>query len=99
MDTFIILSKYTSEGRKYATPEAARKRWTTIAASLEKTLGGKVLSHHVTMGDYDSVVIVTIQPNQDFRMFQCLNLLQQPGDVDITVMKAWDFDQFAPLAK
>lgn len=99
MDTFIILSKYTSEGRKYDTPEAARKRWNTIAASLEKTLNGKVLAHYVAMGEYDSVVIFSIPPGQDFRVLQCLKVLQQPGDVEIKVMKAWEFDQFAPLAK
>jgi uncharacterized protein with GYD domain len=96
MDTFIILSKYTSQGRKYAKPELARKRWEVIAASLEKTLKGKVQSHYVTMGGFDSVVTFSIPPGQDFHMFQCLNFLQEPGDVEITVMRAWEFDQFAP---
>jgi len=30
-------------------------------------------------------------------MFQCLIALQAPGDVEITVMPAWEFDFFAPL--
>ena len=96
MDTFIILSKYTSQGRKYARPEHARKRWEVIAASLEKTLKGKVLSHYVTLGGYDSVVTVAIPPGQDLHMFQCLTFLQEPGDVDLTVMRAWEFDEYAP---
>ena len=99
MDTFIILSKYTPEGRKYAGPDLARKRWAVIAASLEKTLQGKVLSHHVTMGNYDSVVIFAIPPGRQFQLFQCLIALQVPGDVEITVMPAWEFDTFAPPAK
>jgi hypothetical protein len=45
------------------------------------------------------VVTFSIPPGQDFHMFQCLIGLQAPGDVEITVMRAWDFDQFAPLAK
>ena len=97
MDTFVILSKYTPAGRKYANPDDARKRWAVIAASLQKTLSGKIHSHHVTMGSYDSVVIFSIPPGQQFHMFQCLIALQAPGDVEITVMPAWDFDFFAPL--
>jgi len=50
MDTYVILSKYTSEGWKYAGPDDARKRWEVIAASLQKTLNGKVLAHYVCMG-------------------------------------------------
>lgn len=96
MDTYIILSKYTSEGRKYARPEHARRRWEVIAASLEKTLKGKVQSHFVTQGGYDSVVTFSIPPGQDFKMFQCLTFLQEPGDVEITVLRAWDFDKYAP---
>lgn len=99
MDTYIILSKYTPEGRKHAKPDDARRRWQVIAASLQNTLKGKVQSHYVTMGGYDSVVTFSIPPGQDFHMFQCLIGLQAPGDVEITVMRAWDFDQFAPLAK
>ncbi len=98
-DTFIILSKYTSQGRKFAKPEAARKRWGVIAASLKNTLKGEVQSHYVTMGGYDSIVTVSIAPNQDFKMFQCLTALQEPGDVEISVMRAWDFDKFAPPPK
>jgi uncharacterized protein with GYD domain len=99
MDTFIILSKYTSQGRKFATPEDARRRWNTIAASLENTLKGKVQSHYVTMGGYDSVVTFVIPPGQHFTLLKCLTILQEPGDVEITVLQAWEFDQFAPPAK
>ncbi len=99
MDTFVILSKYTPEGRKYAKPDLARKRWEVIAASLKKTLNGQILSHYVTLGGYDSVVIFSIPPGQHFHMFQCLIALQEPGDVELTVMPAWDFDQFAPPVK
>jgi uncharacterized protein with GYD domain len=99
MDTFVILSKYTPEGRKYARPDLARKRWDVIAASLQKTLGGAVLAHYVTLGPYDSLAIISIRPAQHFHMFQCLVAAQEPGDVEITVMPAWEFDQFAPPAK
>jgi uncharacterized protein with GYD domain len=99
MDTFIILSKYTSQGRKYANPDDARKRWDVIAASLAKTLKGEVKSHYVTMGGYDSVVTFSVPPGQDFHIFQCLNFLQAPGDVEITLLRAWEFDAFAPLVK
>jgi uncharacterized protein with GYD domain len=96
MDTHIILSKYTSQGRQYVTPGAARTRWDIIAASLQNTLKGQVLSHYVTMGGYDSVVIFAIPPNQDYELFRCLTALLQPGDVEITVLRAWEFDKFAP---
>jgi len=99
MDTYIILSKYTPAGRQYAMPIPARKRWEVIAASLQSTLKGTIHSHHVTMGGYDSVVTFSIPPGQEFHLFQCLIALQQPGDVEITVMRAWDFDTFAPPAK
>lgn len=99
MDTYIILSKYTPAGRKYARPEHARKRFEVIAASLQKTLQGKVLSHYVTMGNYDSVLTFAIQPGRQFQLFQCLVGAQEPGDVEITVMPAWEFDTFAPPAK
>lgn len=96
MDTFIVLSKYTPQGRKYAKPEYARKRWEVIAASLEKTLQGKVLSHYVTMGDYDSVLTIAIPSSRHLQLFQCLIPVQEPGDVELTVMRAWEFDEFAP---
>ena len=60
MDTYVILSKYTSQGRKYATADQARKRWDVIAASLQSTLKGTILSHYVTLGSYDSVVTFTL---------------------------------------
>ena len=99
MDTFVILSKYTPGGRKYAKPDQARKRWEFIAASLQNTLKGKVLAHYVTMGPYDSVVIIEIPPGRHFQLLQCLIPLQEPGDVELTVMPAWEFDTFAPPAK
>jgi uncharacterized protein with GYD domain len=98
MDTYVILSKYTSQGRQYATPDQARKRWDVIAASLKSTLQGTILSHYVTLGAYDSVLTFTIPPNQDFRFLQCINQLLKPGDVEITILRAWEFDQFAPPA-
>ena len=95
MDTFVILSKYTPAGRKYANPDDARKRWEVIAASLQKTLNGKPLAlrHPGELrfgGDF------SIPPGQQFQMFQCLIALQAPGDVEITVMPAWDFDFRSP---
>jgi uncharacterized protein with GYD domain len=95
-DTYIILSKYTSEGRKHQRPDHARQRWEVIEHSLRNTLKGTVLSHHVTMGGYDSVVIFTLPPGQDFHLFQCIVLAQQPGDVELTILRGWDFDKFAP---
>jgi uncharacterized protein with GYD domain len=99
MDTYIILSKYTSLGWKYAAPDDARKRWDVIAASLQKTLNGTVLANYVSMGGYDSVTIIAIPPGQDFQIFQCMRFLQQPGDVEITVLRAWEFDAYAPPKK
>jgi uncharacterized protein with GYD domain len=99
MDTFVILSKYTPAGRKYANPNDARKRWDVIEASLKNTLGGTVIAHYVTLGPYDSVLIFAIRPAQHFHLFQCLVAAQEPGDVEITVMPAWEFNQFAPAAK
>jgi uncharacterized protein with GYD domain len=101
MDTYVVLMRYTSEGRKFATPVHARKRWTTIETSLKNTLRGEVLSHYVTMGAYDSVVtfrIPTDDPERDFALFQCLIYLQVPGDIEVTVLRAWEFNQFAPVA-
>jgi uncharacterized protein with GYD domain len=99
-DTYVVLMRYTSEGRKHALPEHARKRWTTIEASLRNTLKGEVLSHYVTMGAYDSIVTFRIpsEPGIDFVLFQCLVYLQVPGDIEVTVMRAWEFNQFAPPA-
>jgi uncharacterized protein with GYD domain len=99
MDTFVILSKYTPAGRKYSKPDDARKRWDVIENSLKKTLGGTVIAHYVTLGPYDSVLIFAIRPSQHFQLFQCLVAAQEPGDVELTVMPAWEFNQFAPPAK
>ena len=96
MDTYVVLAKYTSEGRKFATPDHARKRWDTIANSLKSTLGGELQSHYVTMGGYDAVVTFRIPPGRDFQLFQCFVYLQVPGDIEITVLRAWEFNQFAP---
>ncbi len=98
MDTYVVLMRYTSEGRKFATADHARKRWSTIEASLKNTLQGEVLSHYVTMGAYDAVVTFRIPPGRDFQLFQCLIYLQVPGDVEIAVLRAWEFNQFAPIA-
>lgn len=98
-DIFIILSKYTTAGRKFAKPEYARKRFETIAASLQRTLNGRVLSHYVTLGNYDSVLTFEIPPGRQLQLYQCLVGAQEPGDVEITVMPAWEFDKYAPPAK
>jgi uncharacterized protein with GYD domain len=99
MDTYIVLLKYTSAGRRFAGPEYARRRWELIETSLKQTLKGEVLSSFVSMGEYDAVVTFSIPPHQDFHLFQCLQTLQEPGDVELTVLRAWTFEEFAGKAK
>lgn len=94
VDIYVFLMKYTEAGVKYADAEHSKARWKQIESSLQGTLGGKVLSHYVCTGPYDAVVTVQVKPGQDFQIFQCLRILRAVGDVEITVLRAFEFGQF-----
>jgi uncharacterized protein with GYD domain len=71
-------------------------RLEVILASLDKTLHGNLVSLHATMGEYDFVAIVDIPKDQDLTIYDCLKALRSPGDVEITILRAFDYREAYP---
>jgi uncharacterized protein with GYD domain len=94
MDIYVFLVKYTQAGVKYGDAEHAKSRWQQIEASLQRTLGGRLISHYVCLGPYDGVVTLEVPPGRDFQLFQCLRGIRAVGDIELTVLRAFDFRVF-----
>ncbi len=93
-DKYIVLIKYTETGAKnYRNPKHAQRRREEGVNSLRNTLSGRMLAHYVTMGAYDQVFIMEIPSGQDGTVQQCLVNLRGTGDFEITVLRAFEFDE------
>lgn len=93
-DKYIILIKYTSSGAKnYRDPKHAQRRRDASIESLRSTLSGHMLAHYATMGAYDQVFVMEIPAGQDDRVFQCILNLHATGEFEVTVLRAFEFDE------
>jgi uncharacterized protein with GYD domain len=93
VDRYIFLLKLV--GKFGADPELG-ERLQTILTSLKNTLNGRLVSLHATMGEYDFVAIVDIPEGQDKLLYSCLKALRSPGDIDLTILRAFDYQQIFP---
>jgi len=94
MATYILLARFTQKGRERikdgpARIEAARK-------TLE-SLGGKLRSIYLTMGQYDSVAVVEA-PN-DEALARCSIAISAEGNVKLESLRAFDESQYKELIK
>ncbi len=92
MPTYILLSRFTQQGRKSikdgpARIEAARK-------TLE-SLGGKIRSIHLTLGQYDSVAVVEAPDDEALARFSIA--VGAKGNVQIESLRAFDEKQYKSL--
>jgi len=89
-DRYIFLLTFVG---KLGDSAAIASRLKVILESLKKTLSGELVSLHVTMGDYDFVAIVDIPKDKDRTILDCLRLLRSPGDIRVTILRAFDYQQ------
>jgi uncharacterized protein with GYD domain len=92
MPTYILLTRFTQQGRKNikdgpARIEAARK-------TLE-SLGGKIRSIHLTLGQYDSVAVVEAPDDEALARFSIATGAK--GNVQIESLRAFDEKQYKSL--
>ena len=92
MPTYISLMKYTSQG--IANIKDAPDRIKAARARIE-AVGGKLLSHHVTMGRYD-VVTITEFPN-DEAAATVLLATGARGNLSTETMRAFTEEEFAGI--
>jgi uncharacterized protein with GYD domain len=93
MDRYIFLLRLVG---KFGDKTEIASRLRLILDSLEHTLRGRLISLHATLGEYDFVAIVDIPEGQDMIVFDCLKLMRSPGDVDLTILRAFDYRQVYP---
>ncbi len=94
MPTYIVLARFTQQGRERikdgpARIEAARK-------TLD-SLGGKLRSIHLTMGQYDSVAVVEAPNDEALAKFSIAVSAQ--GNVQLESLRAFDENQYKELLK
>jgi len=92
MPTYILLTRFTQQGRKNikdgpARIEAARK-------TLE-SLGGNIRSIHLTLGQYDSVAVVEAPDDEALARFSIATGAK--GNVQIESLRAFDEKQYKSL--
>lgn len=93
MDRYIFLLRLVG---KFGDKSAIGSRLRVILDSLEKTLRGRLVSLHATMGEHDFVAIVDIPKDQDLTILDCLKALRSPGDVELTILRAFDYREAYP---
>ncbi len=93
MPTFICLLNWTDQGAK--TAKDADKRYRASQALAEK-LGGKLLSSHITTGQYD--VIATLEMPDGQAMVKFSVALSASGNARTTTVRAYPPEEFASLA-
>ncbi len=92
MPTYILLARFTQQGRESikdgpARIEAARK-------TLE-SLGGKIRSIHLTLGQCDSVAVVEAPDDEALARFSMS--VGAKGNVQIESLRAFDENQYKSL--
>jgi uncharacterized protein with GYD domain len=90
--TYISLTKYTSQG--ITNIKDAPERIKAAHAAIEAA-GGKMLSYHVTMGQYDSVAIVE-SPDDETALTMLLALGTQ-GNISTETMRAFTEEEFTGI--
>ncbi len=92
MPTYISLMKYTTQG--IGSIKDAPDRLKASRAAIEAA-GGKMLSYHVTMGQYDGVAITEF-PNDELGATVLLSVGSQ-GNLSTETMRAFTEDEFSAI--
>ena len=94
MPTYVTLFKWTEQGVKDVKNAPARFE---AAQKLTESMGGKVLSLYVTMGDYD-IVAVTEGPSDEVASAIALSIASK-GNAKTTTMRAFTESEFSEVVK
>jgi uncharacterized protein with GYD domain len=92
MPTYVVLGKYTEQGGRNIND--AVNRANAVEQRLQQ-VGGKMLSWHMTLGEYDLVTIVEVPSDDD--VLQAVLETAKAGNVRSTTLKAFTRDQVAAV--
>ena len=92
MPRYVSLMKYTSQGS--ANIKDAPDRLKAARSAIEAA-GGQILSYHLTMGQYDGVVITEF-PNDEAAATLLLAIGSQ-GNISTETMRAFTEDEVAGI--
>jgi len=94
MATYILLARFTQKGRERIKDAPARIE---SARKTLESLGGKLRSIYLTMGQYDSVAVVEA-PN-DETLAKCSIAINAAGNVKLESLRAFDESEYKELIK
>ncbi len=92
MPTYILLSRFTQQGRENIKDSPARIE---AARKTLESLGGKIRSIHLTLGQYDAVLVVDAPDDESIARFSIS--VGAKGNVQIESLRAFDEKQFKTL--
>lgn len=92
MPTYVLLSRFTQQGRENIKDSPARIE---SARKTLESLGGKMRSIHLTLGQYDAVLIVEAPDDEAIARFSIS--VGAKGNVQIESLRAFDEKQFKSL--
>jgi uncharacterized protein with GYD domain len=92
MPLFVVLYKFTDQGRK--TIKDSPKRFREVTAAVEK-MGGKVLQAVYTTGRYD-LVVISEAPTEEIALRTSIAVLSAGNAVSET-LHAYTVDEFEKL--
>ena len=92
MPTYVVLVKWTDQGRREVADVADRIAQTTQAA---EKMGVKPVAQLVTMGRYDQVVVA--EAPDDETMAKVLLMVAGRGTAETETMRAWTTDEVRGL--
>ncbi|MBI2165969.1 MAG: GYD domain-containing protein [Chloroflexi bacterium] len=88
MPHYIVLANYTEQGLR-SIKEAPTSGYR--AEEAIESAGGRLLSMHLTMGQYD-LVIIADAPNDEAMAVALLNITRS-GDMQTSTLKAFSYDE------
>ncbi len=94
MPTYILLSRFTQQGRESIKDGPARIE---VARKTLESLGGKIRSIHLTLGQYDSVAVVEAPDDEALARFSMV--VGARGNVQIESLRAFDEKQYKSLIR
>jgi len=90
MPTYVVLGKYTEQGGRNIND--AVNRLEVVERRLQE-VGGKILSWHMTLGEYDVVTIIDLPSDDD--LLRLALETAKVGSLRTTTLKAFTRDQVA----
>jgi uncharacterized protein with GYD domain len=90
--TYVVLGKYTEQGGRNISDAVTRLN--AVEQRLQQ-VGGRMLSWHMTLGEYDLVTIIEL-PSDD-EVLQLALEVAKMGNLSTTTLKAFSRDQVAAV--